>query len=115
MHVAYEKEKNNSFCYYRESIIFFRNLWYLLHMLILLQKLCVALKLSYYTSCYNVHNFHFSEELLLQEDGSDVSSLANEFSKSMHLGQALVPTDPLIGVRRFSRTSNASSNIPMQR
>uniref|UniRef100_A0A5B7A0F1 Putative ATP binding protein isoform 1 n=1 Tax=Davidia involucrata TaxID=16924 RepID=A0A5B7A0F1_DAVIN len=58
---------------------------------------------------------NYSEELLLQ-DGSDVSCMTTDFSKGMHLvGQALVPTDSLIGGRRFNRFSIKNSNISMQR
>ncbi|KAK2977240.1 hypothetical protein RJ640_028445, partial [Escallonia rubra] len=58
---------------------------------------------------------NYSEDLLLQEDCGDVSSLTNELSKGMHLGQALLPTDPLVGVRRFNHVSHTSTNISMQR
>ncbi|KAA8540156.1 hypothetical protein F0562_026848 [Nyssa sinensis] len=55
------------------------------------------------------------EEQLLQEDGSDVSCMTTDFSKGMHLNQALVPMDSLVGVRRFNHFSSTSSNILMQR
>ncbi|XP_059667451.1 dual specificity protein kinase YAK1 homolog isoform X2 [Cornus florida] len=58
---------------------------------------------------------NYSEELLLQEDGSDVSCMTTEFSKGMHLGQALVPTDPLVGFKRYNHFSSTSSNISVQR
>ena len=53
----------------------------------------------------------FSDEQLLQEDGSDESNITTEFSKAMHLSSA----DSSVGVGRFNRTSSASSNIPIQR
>ncbi|KAA8534710.1 hypothetical protein F0562_032227 [Nyssa sinensis] len=58
---------------------------------------------------------NYSEELLLQEDGSDVSCMTTEFSKGMHLSQALPSTDSLMGGRRFNRFSSTNSNISMQR
>ncbi|KAK4433164.1 Dual specificity protein kinase YAK1 [Sesamum alatum] len=54
---------------------------------------------------------NYSEELLLQEDSSDMSSMTSEFMKGMHLSQPLVPSEPLIGVGISSRTSNASVSI----
>ncbi|XP_038725253.1 dual specificity protein kinase YAK1 homolog isoform X3 [Tripterygium wilfordii] len=55
---------------------------------------------------------YYSEEQLLQNDGSDVS-LSSEFSKGMHLGSS----DPLTGFERFSRASNMNAyrqNGPIQ-
>ncbi|CAK7333773.1 unnamed protein product [Dovyalis caffra] len=49
---------------------------------------------------------NYSDELLLQEDGSDVSSLSTEFSNSMHLGSGV----PMAGVGRSNHASNASSS-----
>lgn len=54
---------------------------------------------------------NYSDEQLLQEDGSDESSITTEFSKAMHLSSA----DSSVGVGRFNRTSSTSSNIPIQR
>ncbi|XP_065852226.1 dual specificity protein kinase YAK1 homolog [Euphorbia lathyris] len=54
---------------------------------------------------------NYSDELLLQEDGSDVSSISNEFSKGMHLGAV----DPSVGLGRSNRASNHSSNSFIQR
>ncbi|XP_021911333.1 interleukin enhancer-binding factor 3-like, partial [Carica papaya] len=54
---------------------------------------------------------NYSDELLLQEDGSDESSLATELGKSMHLGSA----EPLVSVGRFSHASNTCRNLPIQR
>uniref|UniRef100_A0A6N2N1B8 Uncharacterized protein n=1 Tax=Salix viminalis TaxID=40686 RepID=A0A6N2N1B8_SALVM len=53
----------------------------------------------------------FGDELLLQEDGSDVSSISTEFSDSMHLGSGV----PVVGVGRSNRSSNASSSSLNQR
>ncbi|KAJ6884266.1 hypothetical protein NC652_031307 [Populus alba x Populus x berolinensis] len=54
---------------------------------------------------------NYSDELLLQEDGSDVSSISTEFSNSMHLGSGV----PVVGVGRPNRASNASSSSSNQR
>ncbi|KAJ6756906.1 hypothetical protein OIU74_026206 [Salix koriyanagi] len=54
---------------------------------------------------------NYSDELLLQEDGSDVSSISTEFSDSMHLGSGV----PVVGVGRSNRSSNASSSSLNQR
>ncbi|KAL9379487.1 hypothetical protein Peur_027969 [Populus x canadensis] len=54
---------------------------------------------------------NYSDELLLQEDGSDVSSISTEFSNSMHLGSGV----PVVGVGRSNRASNASSSSLNQR
>ncbi|KAL0003442.1 hypothetical protein SO802_017223 [Lithocarpus litseifolius] len=51
------------------------------------------------------------DELLLQEDGLDVSSMTNDFSKSMHLGSS----KPLVGVGRFNPASSTSSILSVQR
>ncbi len=56
---------------------------------------------------------NYSDELLLQEDGSDGSGIATEFSKGMQLGQSFGSTEPLVGVGRFSHASSStSSNMP---
>ncbi|KDP39566.1 hypothetical protein JCGZ_02586 [Jatropha curcas] len=54
---------------------------------------------------------NYSDELLLQEDGSDVSSISTEFSKGMHLG----PVNPSVGLGRPNRASNQNSNSVIQR
>lgn len=59
-----------------------------------------------FVECYFLHPF--SEELLLQDDGSDVSSVATEFSKGMQLGQALLPTESPGYVRRANHISSTS-------
>jgi dual specificity protein kinase YAK1 len=41
---------------------------------------------------------NYSDELLLEEDGSEVNLMSNEFSKSMHLIQH---TDPSVAARRY--------------
>lgn len=64
---------------------------------------------------YIIMFFYLSDELLLQEDSSVVSGLENEFSKGMHLSQALGPTETLIGGKRVGGTLNTSSNMMMQR
>ncbi|KAG5559096.1 hypothetical protein RHGRI_008870 [Rhododendron griersonianum] len=50
---------------------------------------------------------NYSEELLLQDDGSDVSCMATEFSR-MQLGQALLPTESLGYVRRSNHIAGTS-------
>ncbi|RVW67178.1 RNA polymerase sigma factor sigA [Vitis vinifera] len=54
-----------------------------------------------------VLNIELSDELLLQDDGSD---MATEFSKGMHLGQNFGSAEPLVGVGRFGHASSTSSN-----
>ncbi|KAK4480578.1 hypothetical protein RD792_013656 [Penstemon davidsonii] len=56
---------------------------------------------------------NYSEEQLLQEDSSDVSSLTGEFIKGMGLKQPLISNEPLTGVQRSYRNSNAT--VAMQR
>ncbi|KAJ9546123.1 hypothetical protein OSB04_025830 [Centaurea solstitialis] len=56
---------------------------------------------------------NYSDELLLQDDPSELSSLATEFSKSMHVNQAFAPTESFVGVARFNQMS--STNMSMQR
>ncbi|KAI8565314.1 hypothetical protein RHMOL_Rhmol03G0249300 [Rhododendron molle] len=50
---------------------------------------------------------NYSEELLLQDDGSDVSCMASDFSR-MQLGQALLPTESLGYVRRSNHIAGTS-------
>lgn len=52
----------------------------------------------------------FSDELLLQEDGPNETSLAAELSNAMLLGSA----DSSVGIGRFNHTSTGS-NLPFQR
>ncbi|XP_061336819.1 dual specificity protein kinase YAK1 homolog [Gastrolobium bilobum] len=54
---------------------------------------------------------NYSDELLLQEDGSDESCLTTEFGRSMNLGS----TEPWAGFGRFNQIPNSSSPIIMQR
>ncbi|KAK4384726.1 Dual specificity protein kinase YAK1 [Sesamum angolense] len=54
---------------------------------------------------------NYSEELLLQEDSSDMSIITSEFMKGMHLSQPLVSSESQIGVGISSRISNASVSI----
>ncbi|KAL0299839.1 UNVERIFIED_CONTAM: Dual specificity protein kinase YAK1 [Sesamum radiatum] len=52
-----------------------------------------------------------NEELLLQEDSSDMSIITSEFMKGMHLSQPLVSSESQKGVGISSRISNASVSI----
>ncbi|KAL0313748.1 UNVERIFIED_CONTAM: RNA polymerase sigma factor sigA [Sesamum calycinum] len=54
---------------------------------------------------------NYSEELLLQEDSSDMSIITSEFMKGMHLSQPLVSSESQKGVGISSRISNASVSI----
>ncbi|KAI5347380.1 hypothetical protein PRUPE_2G329600 [Prunus persica] len=54
---------------------------------------------------------NYSDELLLQEDGSDVSCFTTEFSQGMHLNSA----EKLVGAGRFNRVSNTSAGLSFQR
>ncbi|BAT75233.1 Dual specificity protein [Vigna angularis] len=54
---------------------------------------------------------NYSDELLLQEDGSDESSLANEFGRSMNLGS----TETWAGFGRFNHVSSSNTPMTMQR
>lgn len=55
---------------------------------------------------------NYSDELLLQEDGSDLNCIATEFSKAMDLGSA----EPSVEQGRFSHVSSTSQrpNGPLQ-
>lgn len=66
-----------------------------------------------YLVLYCIVFVFFSEELLLQEDSSDVNSMTSEFIKGMHLSQPLISSEPLIGAGSSSRISNAT--VSMQR
>ncbi|GKV07459.1 hypothetical protein SLEP1_g19236 [Rubroshorea leprosula] len=54
---------------------------------------------------------NYSDDLLLQEGGSDESSITAEFGRVMHLGVA----DSSVGTWRFSCASSTSSSLPIQR
>ncbi|XP_043816000.1 dual specificity protein kinase YAK1 homolog isoform X2 [Manihot esculenta] len=54
---------------------------------------------------------NYSDELLLEEDGSDVNSISIDFSKGMHLGSG----DSSVGFGRSNWASNQSSNSLIQR
>ncbi|XP_042030295.1 dual specificity protein kinase YAK1 homolog isoform X1 [Salvia splendens] len=56
---------------------------------------------------------NYSEELLLQEDSSDVNSMTNQFIKGMDLGQPSMSIEPLIGAGNSSHISIAA--LSMQR
>lgn len=53
----------------------------------------------------------FSDELLLQDDGSDVNCMTTEFGKGMDLGSA----EPLDGAGRFNHWASTNSNMTFQR
>ncbi|TXG48787.1 hypothetical protein EZV62_024662 [Acer yangbiense] len=63
------------------------------------------------SKCDGFSHSCFSDEQLLQEDGSDESCITTEFSKGLHLGLA----ESSIGVGRVNRISSTSSNLPNQR
>ncbi|KAK8473922.1 hypothetical protein V6N13_042546 [Hibiscus sabdariffa] len=54
---------------------------------------------------------NYSDELLLQEDGSDESCLSAEFNRGVHIGSA----DSFVGVGRFNLALATSSNLSIQR
>ncbi|XWS57991.1 hypothetical protein CRYUN_Cryun09bG0220800 [Craigia yunnanensis] len=54
---------------------------------------------------------NYSEELLLQEDGSDESCLSADFNRGMHIGSA----DSSVGVGRLNPASTTSSSLSIQR
>ncbi|KAL1536544.1 dual specificity protein kinase yak1 [Salvia divinorum] len=54
---------------------------------------------------------NYSEELLLQEDSSDVNSMTNQFIKGMDLGQPSMSTEPLIGSGNSSHISIAALSV----
>ncbi|KAG9155732.1 hypothetical protein Leryth_004003 [Lithospermum erythrorhizon] len=56
---------------------------------------------------------NYSEELLLQEDNSDTSSITTEFINGMRLNEARNPEEPSVGRRISYFPSNQS--LPMQR
>lgn len=52
---------------------------------------------------------NYSDELLLQEDSADTSSIASEFSKVVHIDQAMTSLQSFGGSGRFNHDSNTSS------
>ncbi|XP_019195422.1 PREDICTED: dual specificity tyrosine-phosphorylation-regulated kinase 1B [Ipomoea nil] len=58
---------------------------------------------------------NYSEELLLQEDSSDMSNMTTDFVKAMNLGQPLISKEQLTGVRRSSYGSNLAPGLTAQR
>ncbi|KAL1332137.1 hypothetical protein HN51_061000 [Arachis hypogaea] len=54
---------------------------------------------------------NYSDELLLQDDGADESSLTNDFSRSMSLGS----TEPWVGLGRLNHGTSTSSPMIVQR
>ncbi|XP_022718647.1 dual specificity protein kinase YAK1-like isoform X1 [Durio zibethinus] len=54
---------------------------------------------------------NYSDELLLQEDGSDENCMSADFNRGMHIGLA----DSSVGVGRFNYASTTSSNLSIQR
>lgn len=60
---------------------------------------------------YFLYNFCSSDELLLQEDVSDMSCIVTDFSKSVDLGSA----ESSGGRGRFNHLSSASSSMSSQR
>ncbi|KAG4166844.1 hypothetical protein ERO13_A13G158300v2 [Gossypium hirsutum] len=54
---------------------------------------------------------NYSDELLLQEDGSEEGCISADFNRGMHIGSA----DSSVGVGRFNRPSTTSSNLSIQR
>lgn len=63
------------------------------------------------TFWHGIYYSHSSDELLVQDDGSDVSFISTEFSKGMHLGSG----DPTAGLGRSNRASNPNANSLIQR
>ncbi|KAF8376942.1 hypothetical protein HHK36_030313 [Tetracentron sinense] len=58
---------------------------------------------------------NYSDELLLQEEGLDVSSVATDLPNKMCLSQALDSSVPMVGVGRFNCIYNTSSNLSNHR
>ncbi|KAD4584138.1 hypothetical protein E3N88_21739 [Mikania micrantha] len=56
---------------------------------------------------------NYSDELLLQDDSSELSNMTIEFSKGMQISQAFAPTESTVGVARYNHMS--SSNMSTQR
>ncbi|KAJ0640900.1 putative protein kinase CMGC-DYRK-YAK family [Helianthus annuus] len=56
---------------------------------------------------------NYSDELLLQDDSSELNNMTMEFSKSMQISQGFTPTESFVGVGRFNQMSN--SNMSIQR
>lgn len=53
----------------------------------------------------------FSEELLLQEDCSDVNCMTSELIQEMRLSQPLISTEPLIGAGSSNRLPSATISL----
>lgn len=58
---------------------------------------------------------NYSDELLLQEDSSDASSIASDFSRLVHVDQAVTYPQTFGIIGRFNHDSNRSSNQSLQR
>ncbi|PIA57423.1 hypothetical protein AQUCO_00600268v1 [Aquilegia coerulea] len=58
---------------------------------------------------------NYSDELLLEEDGSDMSSMTSDFANGMHLSHSFNSSAPTAGVGRFSHAYQAQTHIPNQR
>ncbi|KAK6936483.1 Protein kinase domain [Dillenia turbinata] len=58
---------------------------------------------------------NYSDELLLHEENSDVSSMTSEFSRGMNLARAGAPSELLAGDGRLNRVLGSTPNIPIQR
>ncbi|PWA77126.1 YAK1-like protein [Artemisia annua] len=56
---------------------------------------------------------NYSDDLLLQDDPSELGTMSMEFSKNMHLSQNTAPTESFGGVGRFNQMSK--SNMATQR
>ncbi|CAH9136831.1 unnamed protein product [Cuscuta epithymum] len=54
---------------------------------------------------------NYSEELLLQEDGPDMSNMTTDFVKAMHLGQSFISKEPMAGARRPSLAQRTNGPI----
>ncbi|KAI3924527.1 hypothetical protein MKX01_037967, partial [Papaver californicum] len=56
------------------------------------------------------------DELLLQEDGSDVGSMVFEFTNATHISHPPDPAVPVAGMGRFMNTyqTHMNSHIPNQ-
>ncbi|XP_076946169.1 dual specificity protein kinase YAK1 homolog [Bidens hawaiensis] len=62
---------------------------------------------------------NYSDDLLLEDNSSELNSMTLEFSKSMQVSQAFSPTGPFGGVGQFNQTSNSNlstqrPNVPIQ-
>ncbi|XP_071713015.1 dual specificity protein kinase YAK1 homolog [Rutidosis leptorrhynchoides] len=55
---------------------------------------------------------NYSEELLLQDDSSELSNMTMEFSKSMHISQAFASTESFSGSARYNQIPNLNMSRP---